>query len=51
MSKIPKQLPNCLKKSRNKHRFNSFDGVLCDICSFTVTITQHEKPEKPCLSQ
>ena len=50
MSKIPKQLPNCLKKSRNKHRFNSFDGVLCDICSFTVTITQHETGTRKTMS-
>ena len=42
MSTILKQLPNCLKKSRNKHRSNRFYGVLCDIHTYTVAVTQHE---------
>ena len=39
MSKCPKQPPNCLKRAEISFILIVFDGVLCDIHLYTVTIS------------
>ena len=37
--KSPKQLPNSLKIAETSVVLTVFNGVICDICSYTVTIS------------
>ena len=41
MSKIPKQLPNCVKRAETSVILMVFDGVLSEVCAYTVTISYH----------
>ena len=38
MSKIPKQLPNCLKIAETSVFQMVFNSVLCEICTYAVTV-------------
>ena len=39
ISKSPKQLPNCLKRAEISVVLIVFNGVLCDVSAYTVTIS------------
>ena len=39
MSKKPKQLPNCLKGAEASVVIIVFDGVLCEVHTYTVTVS------------
>ena len=39
MSKSPKQLPNCLKRAVTSIILIVFDGVLCEVCAYTLRST------------
>jgi hypothetical protein len=43
MSKIPKQLQNCVKRAETSVILMVFDGVLSEVCAYTVTISYHGK--------
>ena len=39
MSKSPKQLPNCLKITETNFVIIVFNDVLCEVCTYTVTVS------------
>ena len=39
--KSPKQLPNCLKRAETSIVIIVFNGVLCDVSTYTVTASYH----------
>jgi len=39
ISKSPKQLPNCLKKAETSVVLNVFKCVICDVSTYTVTVS------------
>ena len=41
MLKTPKQLLNCLKRAETNVILIVFDGVLCEVFAYTVTISYH----------
>ena len=42
MLKSSKQQPNCLKRAETCVVFIGSDGVLCEVCTYTVAVAQHE---------
>ena len=39
ISKSPKQLPNCLKIAETNVVLIIFNGVICDVSAYTVTVS------------
>ena len=39
MTKSPKQLPNCLKRAETIVVLIDFDSVLCEVSTYTVTVS------------
>ena len=38
---MSKQLPHCIKRGEKSLVLIGFDGILCDICVYTVSISYH----------
>jgi hypothetical protein len=45
ISKSPKQLPNCLKIAETRVVLIVFNGVICDVSAYTVTVIFFQVPD------
>ena len=50
VKKSPKQLLTCFKRAEANVVLIVFDGVICELCPYTLTVAKHESGTRKYLS-